>query len=65
MRILEIIVSLTGQSTVQTRGFRGASCRDASRFPEEALGQRISESLAAEYYRSEPTENVNRQQTGA
>ena len=32
MRIIEIIVSPTGQSQVQTRGFRGSDCRQASLF---------------------------------
>ena len=42
---IEIVVSPTGESTVQTRGFTGASCRDASRFIEQALGQRTAEQL--------------------
>ena len=42
MRIIEIIVSPTGQSQVQTRGFRGSDCRQASRFLEQALVQRTS-----------------------
>ena len=62
MRILEIIVSPTGQSTVQTRGFSGASCRDASRFLEQALGQRVSETLTAEFHQAASTGQVIRQQ---
>ncbi|MGA2619404.1 MAG: DUF2997 domain-containing protein [Thermoguttaceae bacterium] len=50
MKIIEIIVSPTGATTVQTRGFAGSSCRDASRFVEDALGQRITENLAAEFH---------------
>ena len=62
MRILEIIVSPTGQSTVQPRGFRGASCRDASQFLEQALGQRVSETLTAEFHQAASTGQVIRQQ---
>ena len=52
MRIIEIIVSPTGQSQVQTRGFRGSDCRQASLFLEQALGQRTSEQLTAEFHQS-------------
>ena len=49
MKCIEITVSPTGQTSVQTKGFVGGECRDASRFLEEALGQRVSESLTAEF----------------
>ena len=54
-RRIEITVSPTGDTTVQTRGFVGASCRDASRFIEEALGKRSGERLTAEFYQAQPT----------
>ena len=50
MKTIEIIFDLTGQSTVQTKGFAGASCRDSSRFLEQALGERVSEKLTSEFY---------------
>ncbi|PQO46065.1 DUF2997 domain-containing protein [Blastopirellula marina] len=50
MKVIEIIVSPTGQTKLETRGFKGAECRDASRFLETALGQTTSESLTAEYH---------------
>lgn len=49
-KTIEITVSPTGQSSVQTKGFVGSDCRDASRFLEEALGQRVSETLTAEFH---------------
>ena len=52
MRIIEIIVSPTGQSRVQTTGFVGSDCRQASRFLEQALGPRTSEQLTAEFHQS-------------
>ncbi len=52
MKCIEITVSPTGQSSVQTKGFVGSECRDASRFIEEALGQRVSESLTAEFHQT-------------
>jgi len=51
-KIIEITVSPTGQTSVQTKGFVGSECREASKFLEEALGQRVSESLTAEFYQT-------------
>ena len=52
-KIIEIIVSPQGQATVQTKGFSGPSCRDASKFLEEALGERTSEKLTSEFHASQ------------
>ena len=41
MKIIEITINAKGETTVQTKGFAGGSCRDASRFIEQALGQRV------------------------
>jgi hypothetical protein len=49
-RTIEIIVAPNGQSQVQTKGFTGSSCRQASGFIEQAIGQRTSEQLTAEFY---------------
>ena len=50
MKTIEIIVSPRGETVLQTKGFAGGSCRDASRFLEEALGQRTGERLTAEFH---------------
>jgi Protein of unknown function (DUF2997) len=42
---IEITVSPTGETTVQTKGFTGSSCRDASKFIEQALGDKTAETL--------------------
>ena len=49
---IEIIVSPTGETTVQTKGFTGSSCRDASKFIEQALGDKTAETLTAEFHQS-------------
>jgi hypothetical protein len=49
-RIIEIVVSPEGQSTVQTRGFSGRTCQEASKFIEQALGTKVQETLTAEFY---------------
>ena len=53
MKTIEITVDRDGRVTVETRGFAGGSCREASRFVEEALGARSSERLTAEFYRAQ------------
>ena len=50
MRIIEVVIDAKGQSTIQTKGFTGANCQDASRLLEQALGQTQSETRTAEYY---------------
>lgn len=52
-RTIEILVGPSGEISVQTKGFAGAACRDASRFVEQALGQRMAETLTPEYHRQE------------
>jgi hypothetical protein len=50
MKTIEVIVSLDGSSRVETNGFTGSDCRQASEFLELALGSRQSERLKAEFY---------------
>lgn len=57
-KTIEIVVTPTGQTQVQTRGFIGSECRQASQFIEKALGQRTSEQLTSEFH-----EQANQQQS--
>ena len=50
MKIIEIVVSPTGQTQVETKGFSGSECRDASRFIEQALGKQTGEQFTAEFH---------------
>ena len=50
IQTIEIIVAPNGQSKVQTKGFTGSSCRQASQFIEQALGQQTTEQLTVEFY---------------
>jgi hypothetical protein len=52
-RVIEVVVSPTGETTVQTRGYAGADCLQASRFLEHALGVITADSKTAEFYQSE------------
>jgi len=49
-KVIEIIVSPKGETTVQTSGFVGGECREASKFVEQALGQRTGERLTGEFH---------------
>ena len=60
-RTIEIVIAPTGEATVQTTGFTGSSCRDASRFLEEALGRQTDERLTPEFHETAQTETQNRQ----
>jgi hypothetical protein len=50
MKTIEITVSPTGETRIETKGFAGSGCREASRFIEQALGKRVSEQLTAEFH---------------
>jgi Protein of unknown function (DUF2997) len=56
-RIIEVVVSPTGETTVQTKGYAGADCLQASRFLEQALGVNTTDRKTAEYH-----ETANAQQ---
>lgn len=61
LKLIEIIVSPTGQTDVQTKGFAGGECREASKFLEEALGQRVNETLTAEFHQATNQQVVQQQ----
>lgn len=51
-KTIEIIVSPNGQTRVETKGFVGSDCRQASQFIERALGQQTDELLKAEFHQT-------------
>jgi len=54
-KTIEITVSPEGSVSVKTNGFSGSSCKDASRFIEQALGNSGRESLLPEYFQQAST----------
>ena len=62
-QIIEIIVSPSGQTTVETKGFSGPSCRAASGFIEDALGSRVGEQLTAEFHAEQAVRHENQRQS--
>jgi hypothetical protein len=62
MKTIEIVISPKGETTVATKGFAGSSCRDASKFIEQALGQRTNETLTAEFHQTATVDQHLQQQ---
>jgi hypothetical protein len=58
MKLIEILIKPDGTSSVQTKGFSGSECRDASRFLEQALGKQTSERLTFEFYQSQAVQQT-------
>ena len=55
-RIIEVIVSPQGEATVQTKGYAGGDCLQASKFLESALGVTSRDSKTTEFYQTEATD---------
>jgi hypothetical protein len=49
-RIIEVVVSPQGETTVQTKGYAGADCLAASSFLEQSLGVTANDIRTAEFY---------------
>ncbi len=62
-KVIEIVVDLKGEATVQTRGFTGSECREASKFVEQALGQGTAETLTAEFHQGQQADQSLKQST--
>jgi hypothetical protein len=60
-KIIRVIVGPKGETKVETKGFSGGECREASRFLEQALGQPVAEQLTAEFYQEQAAEQQIRQ----
>jgi hypothetical protein len=54
-RVIEVTVSPTGETTVQTKGYAGSECLSASKFLESALGIATADRKTAEFYQQEST----------
>ena len=57
MRIIEIIVSPKGETTLRTQGFAGPACREASQFIERAWSAN-SETLTTEFHQAAVSDQV-------
>ena len=55
-RVIEVVVSPQGETTLQTKGYAGADCLRASKFLEQALGVASADRKTGEFYLTTPTE---------
>lgn len=55
-RVIEVTVSPSGETKVQTKGFTGGDCLEASRFLEAALGAAVKDQKTAEFYQEQSTQ---------
>ena len=55
-RIIEVTVSPNGEATVQTRGYSGGDCLQASKFLEQALGTPGEDRKTSEFYQQTTAE---------
>jgi hypothetical protein len=55
-KIIEVLISPTGETTVQTKGFAGSKCRQASGWLEKALGIVSSDRNTTEFHQAAETE---------
>ena len=58
---IEVTVSPKGETTIQSKGFAGASCRDATRSLEAALGLRTGEQLTSDFHTTAENPQAARQ----
>ncbi|MBA4017578.1 MAG: hypothetical protein C0483_10435 [Pirellula sp.] len=63
MKTIEIVVAPDGSTRVETRGFTGATCREASRFLEQALGRTSAEHTTAEFHQVLASQAVDQHYT--
>lgn len=49
-KLIQVIVNPQGETKIETSGFTGSSCQDATRELERALGATQEETLTGEYY---------------
>ena len=60
-KFIEITISPSGATRVETKGFSGGECRDASKFVEQSLGQRTAEQMTSEFYQDQQVNHDLRQ----
>ena len=61
MKTIEIVIDPKGQAKVETKGFIGGECREASAFLEVALGTRQSETVTVAFHQAQSIDQSLRQ----
>ena len=58
MKTIEVIITPTGETKIETKGFSGSECKQASQF----LGQNVGEQHTPEYHQIHSVQQSNEQQ---
>ncbi|TWU62514.1 DUF2997 domain-containing protein [Crateriforma conspicua] len=56
MKTIEITVAPDGSVRLQTHGFVGRDCQEASRFLRQTLGKAVGETKTAEFFQTNTTQ---------
>ncbi len=64
LKTIEVIINPKGEASIQTTGFTGTSCRDATKALEQALGISQSDKPTAEMYQAATTDQRIEQHGG-
>ncbi len=54
-RVIEVTVTPRGETSIQTKGYAGSACLQASKFLEGALGAVVQEVKTADFHATAPT----------
>ena len=57
---IEITVTPVGETSVETKGFAGSTCKTASEPYEDALGAKAAERLTPEYHATQAVAEAER-----
>jgi hypothetical protein len=60
-KTIQVVVSPKGETKIETTGFTGSSCQDASRALEQALGAKVGETLTSDYYAAANEQQIETQ----
>jgi len=60
---ITIIISPEGRTKMETNGFSGSTCKEASQFIKQALGQQMSEIFKPEYFSESNLNNTEQSET--
>jgi len=60
---ITIIISPDGRTKMETNGFVGSTCKEASQFIKQALGQEVSETFKPEYFSENNLNNTEQSET--
>lgn len=59
MKSIEVVVSPSGETKIETRGFSGPECQQADEFLRKALGSSQCEALSPEYHSARSVQETN------